>query len=128
GPTVTLTAAPAPVVGIDDDWESQVSATIASLSHQLDTIEQVERAWSDHRARGNDTPQPAALDQLLERKALLEKQETVLEQELVTWKQLAPVSAEIADYQRQLDELEQQLAQAPNPPPSAEHEESVQAL
>ncbi|OJY45183.1 hypothetical protein [Pseudonocardia sp. 73-21] len=95
-----------------DGWAARAQVTLTSVDRQLDTIAQTEAAWNampEHATVGT----PAAVAELMDRKALLERRKAALQSQLDTYRALARTKADLELSEQNLDAVEKALKDAP---------------
>ncbi|GAA5134950.1 hypothetical protein [Pseudonocardia adelaidensis] len=110
-----------------DVWASKAEVTLASLSSQLDAVAQAEASWlalpEKRRAQ-----EPAAVQALKDRKALLEQQRATLMSQLEAFKALPDRTAELTSAQAQLDAVERTLSESTSTAASPDYQEALRQL
>src|SRR5690606_19071340 len=110
-----------------DVWADQAEVVLASISSQLDAVAQAEASWlalpPDRRAQ-----EPAAIQALKERKALLEQQRATLMSQLEAFRALPERTAELTEAQAQLDAVERTLEESTTTAASPDYQEALRQL
>ncbi|GAA0923282.1 hypothetical protein [Pseudonocardia zijingensis] len=124
----TLPPQAAPQPSMDADvWAEQAQVVLASLGSQLDAVAQAEASWlslpPQRRAQ-----EPAAVQALKERKALLEQQRTTLTSQLEALRKLPERTSELTSAQAQLDAVERTLKESTTTAASPDYQEALRQL
>jgi hypothetical protein len=110
-----------------DVWVDKAEVVLASLSSQLDAVAHAEATWlalpADRRAQ-----EPAAVQALKERKALLEQQRATLMSQLEAFKALPERTSELTSAQAQLDAVERTLNESTTTAASPDYQEALRQL
>ena len=110
-----------------DVWVGKAEVVLASLSSQLDSVAQAEASWlalpEQRRAQ-----EPAAVQALKDRKALLEQQRATLMSQLEAFKALPDRTSELTSAQAQLDAVERTLNESTTTAASPDYQEALRQL
>jgi hypothetical protein len=110
-----------------DVWADKAQVVLASVSSQLDAVTQAEASWlglpEQRRAQ-----EPAAVQALRDRKALLEQQRATLTSQLEAFKTLPDRTAELTSAQAQLDAVERTLSESTDTAASPDYQEALRQL
>ena len=119
-------AAPQPSVD-PAQWAARAEIVLASINKQLDTVAVTEASWN-RLPEAQRAGQPAALQALQERKALLEQQRATLQSQIGAFRSLPDVTTDLTTAQAQLDAVERALRTAPSEPASPDQAETIRTL
>jgi hypothetical protein len=119
-------AAPQPTMDADQ-WASRAEVVLASINKQLDTVAVTEASWN-RLPEAQRAGQPAALQALQERKALLEQQRTTLQSQIGAFRSLPDVTTDLTAAQAQLDAVERALSTASPETTSPDQAETIRTL
>jgi hypothetical protein len=110
-----------------DVWVDKAEVVLASLSSQLDAVAQAEASWLALPAQRR-AQEPAAVQALKERKALLEQQRATLMSQLEAFKALPERTSELTSAQAQLDAVERTLNESTSTAASPDYQEALRQL
>ncbi|TQM37864.1 hypothetical protein [Pseudonocardia cypriaca] len=110
-----------------DVWADKAQVVLASLSSQLDAVAQAEASWLALPAQRR-AQEPAAVQALKDRKALLEQQRAILMSQLEAFKALPERTSELTSAQAQLDAVERTLTESTTTAASPDYKEALRQL
>jgi hypothetical protein len=110
-----------------DVWADKAQVVLASLSNQLDAVAQAEADWLALPAQRR-AQEPAAVQALKDRKALLEQQRAILMSQLDAFKALPERTSELTSAQAQLDAVERTLNESTTTAASPDYKEALRQL